>query len=47
MASFVFQMHIEAQHGVEDWWENIEHLPSLDAKKRINSVLSASLRDRN
>lgn len=37
MASFVFQMHVEAQHAIEDWWDNIEHLPSLDAKKRINS----------
>lgn len=38
MASFVFQMHIEAQHAIEDWWENIEHLPSLDAKTRINGM---------
>jgi hypothetical protein len=38
MASFVFQMHVEAQHAIEDWWDNIEHLPSLDAKKRINST---------
>jgi hypothetical protein len=37
MASFVFQMHVEAQHVIEDWWDKIEHLPSLDAKKRINS----------
>ncbi len=38
MASFVFQMHVEAQHAIEDWWDNIEHLPSLDAKKRINAT---------
>jgi hypothetical protein len=38
MASFVFQMHVEAQHLIEDWWDNIQHLPSLDAKKRINST---------
>jgi hypothetical protein len=38
MASFVFQMHIEAQHAIEDWWDNIEHLPSLDAKKKINAT---------
>lgn len=38
MASFVFQMHIEAQHAIEDWWDNIEHLPSLDPKKKINST---------
>lgn len=38
MASFVFQMHIEAQHAIEDWWDNIEHLPSLDSKKKINST---------
>jgi hypothetical protein len=31
-------MHVEAQHSIEDWWDNIEHLPSLDAKKRINST---------
>lgn len=38
MASFIFQMHVEAQHAIEDWWDNIEHLPSLDAKKRMNST---------
>jgi hypothetical protein len=44
MASFIFQMHVEAQHVIEDWWENIEHLPSLDAKKRINSTRIVELK---
>jgi hypothetical protein len=38
MASFVFQMHVHALQTIEDWWDNIEHLPSLDPKKPINST---------
>jgi len=37
-------MHIEAQHAIEDWWDNIEHLPSLDAKKKINSTRIVDLK---
>jgi hypothetical protein len=44
MASFVFQMHLEAQHVIEDWWDNIEHLPSLDSKKKINSTRIVELK---
>lgn len=36
MASFVFQMHVQALNEIESWWDNIEHLPSLDPKKPIN-----------
>jgi len=38
MASFVFQMHVHALQEIEDWWDNVEHLPSLDPKKPINST---------
>jgi hypothetical protein len=38
MASFVFQMHVHALQAIEDWWDNIEHLPSLDPKKFINAT---------
>lgn len=38
MASFVFQMHVHALQAIEGWWDNIEHLPSLDPKKPINST---------
>jgi hypothetical protein len=44
MASFIFQMHVQAQDAIEDWWDNIEHLPSLDAKKRINSTRIVELK---
>ena len=44
MASFIFQMHVQAQELIEDWWDNIEHLPSLDAKKRINSTRIVELK---
>jgi hypothetical protein len=44
MASFIFQMHVQAQEVIEDWWENIEHLPSLDPKKRINSTRIVDLK---
>lgn len=37
IASFIFQMHVHALQIIEDWWDNIEHLPSLDPKKPINS----------
>jgi hypothetical protein len=37
MASFVFQMHVHALQAIEGWWDNIEHLPSLDPKKLINA----------
>ena len=37
MASFIFQMHVHALQTIEDWWDNIEHLPSLDPKRPINS----------
>jgi hypothetical protein len=38
MASFIFQMHVHALQAIEGWWDNIEHLPSLDPKKPINST---------
>jgi hypothetical protein len=38
VASFVFQMHVHALQEIEDWWDNIEHLPSLDPKKPINGT---------
>ena len=38
MASFVFQMHVHALQAIEGWWDDIEHLPSLDPKKPINST---------
>jgi hypothetical protein len=44
MASFIFQMHIEAQHAIEDWWDNIQHLPSLDQKKKINATRIVDLK---
>jgi hypothetical protein len=47
MASFIFQMHIQAQHAIEDWWDNIEHLPSLDQKKKINSTRIVDLKGLN
>jgi len=38
MASFVFQMHVHALQAIEDWWDSIEQLPSLDPKKLINAT---------
>ncbi|HEV7373543.1 MAG TPA: hypothetical protein VGN95_02410 [Pyrinomonadaceae bacterium] len=38
MASFVFQMHVHALAEIADWWDSVEHLPSLDPKKLINST---------
>jgi hypothetical protein len=38
MASFVFQMHILALEAIEDWWDSVEHLPSLDPKRPINAT---------
>jgi hypothetical protein len=38
MASFVFQMHVHALQAIEGWWDNIEHLPSLDPQKLINAT---------
>lgn len=43
MASFVFQMHINAQAAIEDWWTS-EHLPSLDFKRKINETRTIDLR---
>jgi len=43
-ASFVFQMHIQALQVIEDWWDNIEHLPSLDASKPINTMRIVDLK---
>jgi hypothetical protein len=37
MASFIFQMHVQAQEKIENWWDHVQHLPSLDAKKKINA----------
>ena len=38
VASFVFQMHVHALQAIEDWWDSVEHLPSLDPKKPINAA---------
>ena len=38
MASFVFQMHLHALQAIEDWWDNVEHLPSLDAANPLNAM---------
>jgi hypothetical protein len=43
-ASFVFQMHIQALQVIEDWWDNTEHLPSLDASKPINTMRIVDLK---
>jgi hypothetical protein len=43
-ASFVFQMHVQALQVIEDWWDNIEHLPSLDASKPINTMRIVDLK---
>ncbi len=44
MASFVFQMHVHALNEIEGWWDNVEHLPSLDPKKPINSARVVDLK---
>jgi hypothetical protein len=44
MASFIFQMHLHALQAIEGWWENVEHLPSLDAAKAINSMRIVDLK---
>ncbi len=38
MASFVFQMHLHALQAIEGWWDNVEHLPSLDAANPLNAM---------
>lgn len=43
-SSFVFQMHIQALQVIEDWWDNIEHLPSLDASRPINGMRIVDLK---
>jgi len=42
MASFIFQMHIRAQEGIEDWWTS-EHLPSLDFSRKVNETRTIDL----
>jgi len=42
MASFIFQMHVSALQGIEDWWQS-EHLPSLDFEQPINRTRTINL----